>query len=137
MQRGKAHQIYHKNDVNTATQKQLIVMLYDGMNQYLTQAIQAIDNSDLEAAHRNLHQTGKILLELLNTLREDRGGAISTNLKKIYVYCYEQVVMANLKKDTKIICAVRSILAQLGDGWKNIRKKDSKISYQSSLQLAV
>ncbi|MCP4296587.1 MAG: flagellar export chaperone FliS, partial [Proteobacteria bacterium] len=116
---------YQKISVNTSNQKQLIVMLYDGMHRYLNQAIQAIDKDDLESAHQSLHSTGKILLELLSTLREDKGGEIATNLKKMYVYCYEQIVVANLKKDKTTILEIQSLLAEIGEGWRNIHGTES------------
>ncbi len=140
MLQGRAFKTYQKISVNTSNQKQLIVMLYDGMHRYLNQAINSIDKDDLESAHQSLHRTGKILLELLSTLREDKGGEIATNLKKMYVYCYEQIVVANLKKDKAIILEIQSLLAQIGEGWRNIHKAETpeikKIQEKSNIRVA-
>jgi flagellar protein FliS len=95
-------------------------MLFDGMSRFTLRAVRAIEDNDVEVAHANLHRTGQILLELLSTLREDKGGEIAANLKKIYVYCYERIVIANLKKDASIVKEVRSILGEIGDGFKRI-----------------
>lgn len=117
---GRPYQAYQNTSVKTSSQKQLIVMLYEGMNKFMNRAIRAIQDGEIETAHSNLNKTGKILLELLGTLREDRGGEVAANLKKIYVYCYEQVVIANLKKDVELIRAIQKVLNNLGEGWKQI-----------------
>jgi len=123
MSYGRPYQAYQQTSVQTSSQKQLIVMLYDGMHRFMTQACQAIDLDEIETAHINLNKTGKILLELLSTLREDRGGEVAANLKKLYVYCYERIVIANLKKDKAIIEEVMDVVGNLRDGWKELYKE--------------
>ena len=123
MAQGRPYQAYQKTGVGTSSQKQLILMLFDGMNRFTNQAIKSIEQEDFEATHMNLHKTGKILLELISTLREDKGGEIARNLKSIYVFCYEQIVIANLKKDTKLIQEVQGILSEIQEGFKAISQK--------------
>lgn len=123
MAQGRPYQAYQTTSVKTSSQKQLIIMLYDGMQRFNNKAIQSIHAKDFEMAHQNLNRTGKILLELLSTLREDKGGDIAANLKKIYVHCYEQIVIANLKKDIQMIMDVQKVLNNLSDGWKQMAKK--------------
>ncbi len=123
MAQGRPYQAYQTTSIKTSSQKQLIVMLYDGMNRFTNQAIKAIHEKNFESAHNNLDKTGKILLELLSTLREDKGGEIAANLKKIYVFCYEQIVIANLKKDVATIREVQGVLKNLSEGWKKISQK--------------
>ena len=125
MAQGRPYQAYQKTGVQTSNQKQLIVMLYDGMDRFMNKAVKSIEEGDLEVAHENLHRTGKILLELTSTLRVDKGGDVAANLKRIYVYCYEQVVMANLRKDVKKIREVQQVLANLAAGWKGLQTKAS------------
>ena len=123
MAQGRPYQAYQTTSIKTSGQKQLIVMLYEGMNRFMNKAITAIHENDYETAHENLNRTGNILLELLSTLREDVGGEVAANLKKIYVFCYEQTVVANLKKDVEMIKSIQGILNNLADGWKQIGKK--------------
>lgn len=123
---GKPYQAYQQASVQTSSQKQLIVMLYDGMHRFMSQAIASIEAGEIETAHQNLHKTGKILLELLGTLREDQGGEVAANLKKLYVYCYEQIVIANLKKDVALIEEVQSVIGNLREGWKELYAASQK-----------
>jgi len=117
---GRPYQAYQQNSVQTSSQSQLIVMLYDGMHRFMSQAVSAIEAGEVELAHQNLHKTSKILLELLSTLREDKGGEVAQNLKKLYVYCYEQIIIANLKKDVVIISSVQAVITNLRSGWKEM-----------------
>lgn len=134
MAQGRPYQAYQNTQVQTSNQKQLIVMLFDGMNRFMNKAIRAIRENDIEVAHTNLHRTGQILLELLSTLREDKGGEIAGNLKKIYVYCYERIVIANLQKDVAVIKDVQAILANLGEGWKEINRTKTGLKSSSAVQ---
>ncbi|MDT8447119.1 MAG: flagellar export chaperone FliS [bacterium] len=120
MSYGKPYQAYQQTSVQTSSQKQLIVMLYDGMHRFMSQAIKAIEAGEIESAHENLHKTGKILLELMATLREDKGGEVAQNLKKLYLYCYEQIVIANLKKDAQMVLDVQGVIGNLREGWKEL-----------------
>jgi len=134
MAQGRPYQAYQTTSITTSSQKQLIIMLYDGMQRFMNRALKAIHEKDYEAAHTNLNRTGKILLELLSTLREDRGGEIAANLKKIYVYCYEQIVIANLKKDIQKVKEIQTILKNLGDGWKQIGQKQVQPAAEAAPQ---
>jgi flagellar protein FliS len=127
MAQGRPYQAYQSAQVQTSNQKQLIIMLYDGMDRFLTKAVKAIKEGDIESAHTYLHRTGQILLELLSTLREDKGGEIAANLKRIYVFCYEQVVIANLKKDSRMILEVQQVLNNLRGAWKLIGAKEVRL----------
>ena len=132
MAQGRPYQAYQTTSIKTSGQKQLIVMLYEGMNRFMNKAITAIHDHDYEAAHHNLNRTGNILLELLSTLREDVGGEVAENLKQIYVFCYEQTVVANLKKDVEMIKSIQDILNNLSEGWKQIGKKMNQPIGQTS-----
>ena len=127
MAQGRPYQAYQTASVTTSNQKQLIVMLYDGMDRFLSRSVKAIKEGDIETAHTYLHRTGQILLELLSTLREDKGGEIAANLKRIYVYCYEQVVIANLKKDIRMIREIQQVMNNLRMAWKQIGAKEASI----------
>ena len=126
MAQGRPYQAYQNTQVQTSNQKQLIVMLFDGMDRFMSRAIQGIKRGDIEVAHTNLHRTGQILLELMSTLREDKGGEIALNLKRLYLFCYERIVIANLKKDVEMIAEVKEVMAKLAEGWKHISQKDER-----------
>ena len=137
MAQGRPYQAYQNTQVQTSNQKQLIVMLFDGMDRFMSRAVKGIESGDIELAHSNLHRTGQILLELMSTLREDRGGQIALNLKRLYLFCYERIVIANLKKDVEMILEVKEVMATLAEGWKYIGKKEGRSGGVGPQQLRV
>lgn len=128
MAQGRPYSAYQKASVATSNQKQLIVMLYDGMNKFLSNAIKGIEEEDFEAVHTNSSRTTKILLELLSTLKEEEGGEVAESLKRIYVYAYEQTVIGNLKKDAETLKTVRKVLNNLRAGWHSVYKASQQTS---------
>lgn len=135
MAQGRPYQAYQTSSVATSNQKQLVIMLFDGMHRFMNQAMKALDEQDLEGTHINLHKTGKILLELLSTLNEEKGGEVATNLKNIYLFCYEQIVMANLKKDVQLVLEVQGILNNIRDGFKGLVKKQQTTSQPQAIRI--
>lgn len=121
----KQYQAYQNTDIQTASQKKLIIMLYDGMITFMNQAIDAIDHKKIEKAHHLLTKVGRILLELLSTLKEDKKSEISINLKKLYMYSYEKIVLSNLKKDKDDIEEIIQIMSNLREGWINTKVNES------------
>lgn len=119
----RAFSAYKSASVATTNQGQLINMLYDGMSRFLTKAIIAIDEVDYEVAHNNLEKSANIIMELLSTLRVEKGGEVAENLKNLYIFTYEKIVVANLKKDKEAAESALSIVKTLGEGWKSINQK--------------
>lgn len=134
MDQKRAYHAYQMAEAETSGRGKLIVMLYDGIHRFSERALAAIREGDFEKAHHNLTRIGRILLELLGTLKEGGEGGIASNLKRIYVYCYEQIVVANLKKDEKRIREVQGILANLGEAWREIGGRYRSSVPESSLK---
>ncbi|MBI3992166.1 MAG: flagellar export chaperone FliS [Candidatus Lambdaproteobacteria bacterium] len=111
------YKAYQHIEVQTADQRQLILMLYDGAIRFLKKAVIKIDARDYESAHNYLVRSRDVISELLATLKPEKGGEIGENLKRIYVYLFNRLVEANLLKDPKIIAEVIRILGTLREGW--------------------
>lgn len=133
------YQQYKKNQIDTADQGKLIVMLYDGAIKFLTRAIDSLDSrdaggKDIEMAHVNIIKTQDILTELMSSLNMDVGD-ISKRLFSIYMYMNNKLIEGNIRKDTKPLKEVREHLEELRDAWdlasKNV-KQQSKETVNSS-----
>ena len=114
------YQAYQHIEVQTADQRQLILMLYDGAIRFLKKAVIKIDAQDYEAAHNYLVRSRDVISELLSTLKPEKGGEIGQNLKRIYMYLFNRLVEANLMKDPKVIAEVIRILGTLREGWAGL-----------------
>ncbi|MGM0607899.1 MAG: flagellar export chaperone FliS [Candidatus Muiribacteriota bacterium] len=119
-------QSYRKNQIATASEGQLILMLYDGALRFLSQASSAVEEKDTEKSHNLITKSRKIVLELMFSLDMDKGGEISQNLYNLYFFINKQLIQANLKKDKDIINECYQLLKELRDTWKQVIEKDRK-----------
>jgi flagellar protein FliS len=121
MQQRSPYTAYQSTNVQTADQKTLILMLYDGLTRFLQKAIVKMEAKEVEAAHNYLVRSREIVAELLATLRPEKAGEVGENLKRLYVYTFNRIVEANLRKDPEMVKEVIKIVATLRDGWANIK----------------
>ena len=121
---------YLKNQIETSSPEQILVLLYDGAIKFLNQAKIGIENKDIEMTHNNLMKAQNIISELRNTLDMDIGGELASNLYALYNYFNRRLVQANIKKETDPIDEVLEHLRGLRDTWKqaiiNKREEENK-----------
>lgn len=116
-----ALQQYRNIQVTTASQGTLIVMLYDGLLRYVSQAERAIARNEIEPAHNALIRAHAILHELASTLNP-AAGEIADHLLRLYDFMVEQIVRANVEKSAEPLRPVAVIAAQLRSAWAEAAK---------------
>ena len=121
MPQGNQYGAYERTYVETADQRQLILMLYDGAIRFMRKATVRIDENDIEAAHNYLVRSRDILGELLATLKPEKAGEVGRNLQRLYVYVFNRLVEANLTKDRAIVDEVLGLMITLREGWAAVR----------------
>lgn len=109
---------YKKNQIETATPEQILILLYDGAIQYLNKAKMALDSSTDEQLYMNLLGCEKIILEFMNTLDMELGGALAVNLYNLYEYLYNTLVNAGINKNRTNIDEVLKHLTSLRETWQ-------------------
>jgi len=121
MAQGNPYSAYHVTNVQTADQRTLIIMLYDGLLRYLHKATAKIEAKDHEGAHNYLIRSREIIAELISTLKPEKGGEVGMNLKRLYAYCFERLVEANLLKDASKVQEVIKVMSTLREGWAQMK----------------
>ncbi|HKI99386.1 MAG TPA: flagellar export chaperone FliS [bacterium] len=111
---------YERTRVETADQRQLIMMLYDGSIHFMRKATTRIESNDIEAAHNYLVRAREVLAELLATLKPEKAGEVGYNLQRLYVYVFNRLVEANLTKDKTIVAECIKLMTTLREGWAQI-----------------
>src|ERR1700753_535700 len=111
---------YQTTAVLTATQGQLIVMLYDGVNRFLLQAATAMRGGSVEVAHQKLRRAEMIISHLRASLDFEQGGQISQDLLAIYMFCTRHLNSARVGRDPEKIEQVARLLTQLRDAWAQV-----------------
>jgi flagellar secretion chaperone FliS len=111
---------YQRSAVLTASQGQLIVMLYDGANRFLAQAAAAMGDRQIELAHNKMRRAELIITHLQTSLDFEQGGEIAPRLASIYVFCQRHLNQARAHADPERIEQVRGLLGTLRDAWAQI-----------------
>jgi flagellar protein FliS len=114
-----ARQAYAESTIMTASQEQLVVMLYDGAIRSLRQSAEAMRRGDRERS-RNRMRSGEAIIDELNGSLDMAQGQIPTRLRSIYLYCKRLLILANAETDAGAIDVVVRLLAELRDAWYEI-----------------
>lgn len=126
MYSSNALQAYQQNSVNTASKEKLLLMLYEGLVKFIKQAINAIEENDLQKAHTNFIKAQNIILEFMATLNMEVGGELSKSLMALYDYMYRRLVEANTKKNIEIAKEVLGFSEELKstfeEAYKSLKK---------------
>ncbi|MGI6456821.1 MAG: flagellar export chaperone FliS [bacterium] len=110
-------QQYLKTQIETASQPQLLLLIFDAAVRKLHLAKKAIQSRSIEKAHIELTKVQKMFTELMVALDFDIGGDIAHQLMRIYDFIYHRLVQANIRQDISIIDEVLPIVESLREGW--------------------
>lgn len=112
--------IYKQNQVNTASPKDLVILLYEGCIKFLRLAELGLEENRLDLVNKNLIKAQNIISELANTLDMEAGGEIAKELATLYDFFLNELFQANIQKDHEKIIYVREKMKELLDAWKEI-----------------
>lgn len=113
---------YQRSAVLTASQGQLVVMLYDGAHRFLCQASIAMTGRDVADAHRKLRRAEAIISHLRNTLDHEQGGEVAFRLERIYGFCLRRLNEARVRRDSQMVEQVDVLLLELRESWSKIAR---------------
>ena len=124
---------YKETRIKTASQGQLIIMLYDEAVKQLNRALEllALDSSEkkdpgrIEQISKAVMKTEEIITELMVSLDFEQGWDISKNLFALYNWFNRELLEANIAHDTRRLAAVRDMIAELRGTWSEIISKSS------------
>lgn len=114
-----AYQMYRQTQVATASQGELLLMLFDGAIRFARQALEHLDHGKLEEASSKLIRAQDIVDELILALDLDVG-EIAHNLQQLYTYIYDLLVRANVKKDPEAVNEALHLLVELRETWGQV-----------------
>ena len=121
-----AYSAYQKNNVTTASQGRLVVLLYEGAVKNLTGAVNLFESdgslkaSNIEGFGKFLQKAQAIITELQVSLDMEKGGDIAKNLMALYIFFNEQLLDASIKRDKEKINSVIKMLNDLLESWRTV-----------------
>ena len=114
-----APNVYRESAVLTATPEQLVVMLYDGANRFLTQSAVAMRETRPAIAGEKLRRAEAIIDELLATL-DMSVGEIAQQLQALYLFFKEHLMAARLEQSPAKVEEVARLMRDLRSAWASI-----------------
>jgi len=115
---------YTKVSLETASQVQLVIKLYEGAIKFLETARAGFAEDDpidrIQTIHNHITKAQEIIHELNITLDMEQGGEMATQLRELYQYFDKRLFEANMKKDIKILEEVIERLTSLLEAWEEI-----------------
>lgn len=117
---GNPYANYANTKIQTATPAQLTLMLYDGAIKFCNLAITAVENKQIEEAHKNIRKVENIIVEFRATLNFKY--PVANDFDKIYEYILGRLTEANLHKDKEILLEVLGHLRTMRDTWVEVMR---------------
>ncbi|MDR2941840.1 MAG: flagellar export chaperone FliS [Treponema sp.] len=123
-----ASSTYKETKIKTASQGQLIIMLYEEAIKQLNMAIEMLESkNENKKIHEKIEQINKaimkaeeIITELMVSLDFEQGGDIAKNLFALYSWFNRELLEASISQNPERIKTVKNMFSELNDSWKKI-----------------
>ncbi len=111
---------YRAAEVETLSQRDLIVKMYQATERFLRQAQAGMGAEDHHAAHVGCTKAKNIVLELFATLNLEQGGDIAKQLRELYLFFITRITESNLRKEPALIEEILPLISTLREAWEQI-----------------
>ena len=114
------YQQYKEQALSTLSPGEVLVKLYEELSKQMLVAIRAIERSDLATANDALIKTQSIISTLAASL--DMRYPVSKQLRELYIFLAQQMMKANIQKDTMLIEQCIPLVKELRDSFEQADK---------------
>ena len=131
---------YLQSATRTADPRELVVMLYDGILRFVTEAELRLDAQERAQATQAVGRAMDIVHELMCSLDHGPMPQLSHQLESLYIYISERLLHISLRQDREAIAEVRSLVSELREGWaealRQLRQAELEAAYSGRLSHA-
>jgi flagellar protein FliS len=120
MNTARARARFVNDGLSTVPGARLVVLLYERLVRDLETAIGALDAGRLPDAHESLTHAQDIVSELSLALDGSTWSG-AADLSGLYTWLYEQLVAANVRKDTELVEHCHCVVMPLFEAWRAIQ----------------
>ena len=107
--------------VMSASQQQLVMMLFDGALSALIRARLFMQDGNIEGKGSSISKAINIIeAGLKEGLTENQGDELADNLLDLYNYMTRRLLHANLHNDVAAVEEVEGLLRNIADAWKEV-----------------
>ncbi|HAW0685067.1 TPA: flagellar export chaperone FliS [Escherichia coli] len=113
-------QIGVESAVMSASQQQLVTMLFDGVLSALVRARLFMQDNNQQGKGVSLSKAAINIIEngLRVSLDEDSKDELTQNLIALYSYMVRRLLQANLRNDVSAVEEVEALMRNIADAWK-------------------
>lgn len=114
-------QVDLESEVRGADPHRLIILLFDGAESAMQQALYCMEANDIPGRSNALMKAIDIILSGLSTsLNVEEGGELAHNLKALYDYMVSRLIHANVHQDAAAIREVQKLLGEISGAWREM-----------------
>ena len=112
----KGCQQYKEQSIDTMTQSELLLTVYDELVKRLTRAELALQKGDYALMEASVDRSTEIIKYLDSTL--DRSYEISSNLAQLYEYFTYELVRVKIGRNATELQRVKTMVSELRDSFR-------------------
>lgn len=116
----RGYQQYQQQTVNTMTQEELLLLLYDGLVKYLLRCDLALTRQDYALLDASVDRCLQMIRYLDDTL--DRRYPISNELHKLYDYFGYELNRVKIGRNKEQLDVIRPMISDLRDSFRAASK---------------
>lgn len=128
MSQSTVHAAYRSAEVETLSQRELIVRLYQGAEKFLLAGRSALEKGKGEEAITQCRRARDIFVELMSTLNFEAGGDLANQLRDLYAFIIYQISEASLKKKPEQLTTLLPIISTLREGWEAVPDEHANLT---------
>jgi len=117
------YEAYVEGDLFSGNPLEMVVALYEGANEAVCSAKRCLAAGDIQGRTKAINKAFAILTELLASLDHERGGEISTNLRRLYSYMQCKLLDSHTQQIKEPLDEVEKLLETMLEGWRGAAEK--------------
>ncbi len=114
---------YLENQVMTATPARLHLMVVDGAIRYAKLAVESLENDDIEGWHMALNRSRQFVCEIVGGLDSEVAPEIAENLKALFAFVLQKMMLADAERDPEMVRAALSVLEIHRETWLMLQEQ--------------
>jgi len=106
--------------VASASNVQLIQMLYDGLLESLSTTRGHIQHGNHNEKAKSIARASRIVLGLQGALDFEKGGDLANNLNDLYSYVTRRLFHVNAHNDLEALDEIYGLMREIRDAWQGV-----------------
>lgn len=118
---GNATEQYLVQRINGASAEQLVIMLLEGGQRFLGQAITAMKNRDIPGKARLVNRVSAIIEELMVRLNHEEGGELVENLSRLYEWWLNELFEGSQSNQVDRLERIHRQMGEVRASWEELQ----------------